>query len=55
MLFRSIIEGRVNAFFKDYVLLEQSSVLDPKKNVKQVLDEAGTTVTSFTRFEIGAA
>ena len=50
-----IIEGRVNAFFKDYVLLEQSSVLDPKKNVKQVLDEAGTKVTSFTRFEIGAA
>lgn len=50
-----IVEGRVNAFFKDNVLLEQASVLDNKKSVKQILDEAGTTVTSFTRFEIGAA
>ena len=49
-----IVEGRVNSFFKDNVLLEQASVLDSKKSVKQVLDEAGTTVTSFTRFEIGA-
>ncbi len=50
-----IVEGRVNSFFKDNVLLEQTSVLDSKKTVKQILDEAGTTVTSFTRFEIGAA
>lgn len=49
-----IVEGRVNAFFKDNVLLEQASVLDNKKSVKQVLDEAKTSVTSFTRFEIGA-
>ncbi len=50
-----IVEGRVNSYFKDNVLLEQASVLDNKKSVKQILDEAGTTVTSFTRFEIGAA
>lgn len=50
-----IVEGRVNAFYKDNVLLEQQSVTDSKKNVKQVLDEAGTKVTAFTRFEIGAA
>lgn len=50
-----IVEGRVNSFFKDNVLLEQTSVLDNKKSVKQVLDEAKTTVTSFTRFEIGAS
>ena len=49
-----IVEGRVNAYFKDNVLLEQASVADNKKTVKQILDEAGTTVTSFTRFEIGA-
>lgn len=49
-----IIEGRVNSFFKDNVLLEQASVLDNKKSVKQILDEAGTTVTGFTHFEIGA-
>ena len=50
-----IVEGRVNGFFKENVLLEQSSVTDNKKSVKQILDEAGTTVTGFTRFEIGAA
>jgi elongation factor Ts len=47
-----IVEGRVNGFFKDNCLLEQSSVIDNKKSVKQVLEEAGTTVTRFTRIEI---
>lgn len=48
-----IVEGRVNGFYKDNCLLEQSSVTDNKKSVKQVLDEAGTVVTGFTRIEIG--
>ncbi|SDY53908.1 translation elongation factor Ts (EF-Ts) [Micromonospora pattaloongensis] len=50
-----IVEGRVNAFFKDYVLLEQASVADNKKSVKQVLAEAGINVTRFARFEVGQA
>ncbi|MGK5738935.1 translation elongation factor Ts [Micromonospora sp. URMC 103] len=50
-----IVEGRVNAFFKDFVLLEQSSVTDNKKSVKQVLAEAGIEVTRFVRFEVGQA
>jgi elongation factor Ts len=50
-----IVEGRVNAFFKDFVLVEQPSVSDQKKTVKQVLAEAGITVTRFTRFEVGQA
>jgi elongation factor Ts len=48
-----IVEGRVNAFFKDSVLLEQASVTDPKKAVQQVLKEAGLTLTGFVRFEVG--
>ncbi len=48
-----IIDGRVNGFFKDTVLLEQSSVQDSKKTVKAVLDAAGATVTRFARFEVG--
>jgi elongation factor Ts len=48
-----IVEGRVNGFYKDSVLLEQSSVQDSKKSVKAVLDAAGVTVTRFARFEIG--
>jgi len=50
-----IVEGRVNGFFKDSCLLEQSSVVDSKKTVKQVLADAGTTVTGFVRIEIGSA
>jgi len=50
-----IVEGRVNAFFKDNGLLEQPSVVDNKKNVAQVLAESGTTVTGFARFEPGQA
>jgi len=49
-----IIEGRLNGFFKDVVLLEQPSVQESKKTVKAVLDEAGVTVKRFARFEVGA-
>jgi|SRR5947207_649858 len=50
-----IVEGRVGAFFKDFVLIEQQSVTDQKKTVKQVLGEAGITVSRFVRFEVGQA
>ena len=49
-----ITEGRLNGFFKDVVLLEQPSVTENKKTVKAVLDEAGTTLIRFARFEVGA-
>ncbi len=50
-----IIEGRVNGFFKDVVLLEQPWVCDSKKTVKALLGDAGVTVTRFVRFEVGQA
>jgi elongation factor Ts len=50
-----IVEGRVNGFFKDAVLLEQPFVQESKKSVKAFLDEAGVTVTRFARFEVGQA
>jgi elongation factor Ts len=49
-----IVEGRLNGFFKDNVLLEQASVQDSKKTVQQLLKDAGVTVTRFARFEVGA-
>jgi elongation factor Ts len=49
-----IVEGRVNSYFKDTVLLEQPSVTENKKTVKAVLDAAGVTLTRFARFEVGA-
>lgn len=49
-----IIEGRVNGFFKDRVLLEQSSVQDSKKTVKAYATENGAQITGFVRIEVGA-
>jgi elongation factor Ts len=50
-----IVDGRINGFYKDVVLLEQPSVQDPKKTVKALLDDAGVTVKEFARFEVGQA
>ncbi len=50
-----IVEGRMGGFFKDVVLLEQVSVQDSKKTVKQLLDEAGVSLTRFARYEVGQA
>jgi len=48
-----IVDGRVNSFFKDFVLLEQPSVTDNKKTVAQVTKESGIEITRFVRFEVG--
>ncbi len=48
-----IVEGRLNGFFKDVVLLDQPSVQDSKKTVKALLDAAGANVSAFSRFEVG--
>lgn len=50
-----IVDGRLNGFFKDSVLLEQASVQESKKTVQQLLKDAGVTVTRFARFEVGQA
>ena len=49
-----IIEGRVNGFFKENVLLDQPFAKDNKKTVQKVLSEAGVGITSFARFRVGA-
>ncbi|WP_100445775.1 translation elongation factor Ts [Glycomyces xiaoerkulensis] len=48
-----IVEGKVGAYFRDFCLLEQPSVIESKKTVRQVLEEAGTEVTAFVRIEVG--
>ncbi|MGO9081307.1 MAG: translation elongation factor Ts [Streptosporangiaceae bacterium] len=50
-----IVEGRLGAFFKDVVLVDQPSVRDQKKAVKQLLAERGAVVRHFARFQIGQA
>jgi elongation factor Ts len=49
-----IVEGRVNAFFKEKVLLEQRFARDDKRSVEQVLADAGIAATAFARFRVGA-
>jgi elongation factor Ts len=52
-----IVEGRLNAFVKEIVLVEQNSVRDEhkKKTVGQLLAEHDAHVTGFARFKIGQA
>ncbi|MGZ4633726.1 translation elongation factor Ts [Oryzihumus sp.] len=49
-----IVEGRVNGFFKENVLLEQPFAKDAKKSVGKVLEEAGATAKGFARFRVGS-
>ena len=49
-----IVEGRLNAFYKDNCLDDQAFARDPSKSVAQVLKEAGATVTNFVRVHVGA-
>jgi elongation factor Ts len=50
-----IVEGRLNSYFKEVALLEQPFVKDNKTTIKQVLAQAGVTVTGFARFQVGQA
>lgn len=49
-----IVEGRMNGFFKENVLLDQAYARDPKQTVGQVVKAAGGTITGFARFRVGA-
>jgi elongation factor Ts len=49
-----IVEGRVNGFFKEQVLIEQKFAKDQSKTVQQVLKEAGVNATGFARFRVGS-
>lgn len=49
-----IVEGRLNAFYKDNCLVDQAFARDPSKSVGQVLKEVGATVTNFVRVHVGA-
>ena len=49
-----IVEGRLNAWFKDQVLIEQGFVRDDKKSIQQLLDEAGAKLVRFAQVYIGS-
>lgn len=49
-----IVEGRLGAFFKQVALLEQEYARDNKLQIKQVVEQAGITVSGFARFRVGS-
>lgn len=48
-----IVEGRLGAFYKDNVLVNQDFARDPSVTVGQLLEEADATVTEFVRIQVG--
>jgi elongation factor Ts len=49
------VKGRLNAFYKDSVLLEQPSVKDPKVSIGQLVEELGgdAKLARFARVKVG--
>jgi elongation factor Ts len=56
---QKIVEGKMEAFFRDNVLLEQRYVKDDDKTIRQLLDEVGArtgekvVIGRFVRFRLG--
>jgi elongation factor Ts len=48
-----MVTGRVNKFLKEITLLGQPFVKDDKISVAELLKDAGASVMSFVRFEVG--
>ena len=54
-----IIEGKLNSFYSQFVLLEQPSIRDPNVTVSQLVAETSAktgeniTVSRFTRYRVG--
>lgn len=52
-IIEKMVEGRMRKFYEEAVLLEQAFVMDSDKKVKDVVAEAGCTLTSFVRYNLG--
>ena len=48
-----IIQGKVNKYFADSVLLAQEYLLDPSQKVANVLKSANASMASFVRYQVG--
>ena len=49
-----IVEGRVNGFFAENVLLEQKFAKDQKKQVQAILKDAGVEAKGYARLRVGS-
>lgn len=48
-----IVEGKLERFYEDHVLLEQAFVKDSSISVQEMVDDAGLSVVQFTRYALG--
>ncbi len=49
----NIVEGKLERFFEDHVLVEQAFVKDSSVSVQEMLDDADLSVERFTRYALG--
>ena len=52
-IIEKMVAGRMNKYLKEITLVGQPFVKDPDISVGKLLSNAGATVTSFVRFEVG--
>ena len=54
MLFRSV-QGRINKFYEEVCLMEQSFVKNPDETVAKMIESKvpGTKILAFTRYKMG--
>lgn len=48
-----MVEGRMNKFAEEVCLVDQAFVMNPDQKVKDVVAQAGVTLTGFARFGLG--
>jgi len=48
-----MVEGRLNKFFEEICLLDQSFIKDPDQKVKQVAAKHNATISGYVRYEVG--
>jgi len=49
-----MVEGRIRKFLAEITLVGQPFVKDPDTSVEKLLKQAGATVKTFVRLEVGA-
>ena len=52
-IIEKMIQGRLNKFLAEITLLDQPFVKDQDQTVSKLLSNAGSSVTSFVRYEVG--
>ncbi|MCK5697498.1 MAG: elongation factor Ts [Gammaproteobacteria bacterium] len=52
-IIEKIVEGKIKRFIKDNTLVGQAFVKDPDITVEKLISNAGASITSFTRIEVG--